>query len=203
MSKPFFLGPPPKYSKLWLLPKQKTAKQIPIQVWAFKTPDGWAGWLESKRGKGNVQHSHWSAETWTEVTEKAAKAAVEKANAQAAAKANAGPTPKRKPGQTVLTAAQAEAVKRGKRPGLAKGKGTAETPPDPPPTGTDGPAKPEAEANVTHEPNEVAQALETAVQTLAQVAQALRKQDREAQGKGKPGLKKARPAPVAPVRKRA
>lgn len=220
LGKPRFVKKAGEYRWHWFLPASKLVKPVPIKVWATPITDGWQGWLDSQRKRGSVIPGFYSKEAWKETTEKKAELAKEAAKA-AQATANVGPAAKAAPtvkltGKQIREAATAagkaeRASKAG--PSVAKAAEPVRPEPEPEPTGTD----PGTGGNETviSEPDAIASALETAVQTLASVAQGLRRVSADSRGKArpittvatksasKPGLRKAMPTTAPAVKQRA
>ena len=213
--KPKFSGKAPAYSMLWLIQTSKIVKPVPIYVWVTVVKDGWSGWLETQRRPGAaVLPSFWAKSRWKECSEKDAEKA--KAAARAAATESAK-LPKTLTGKEMREAeiASGKAERAAKRleskgkPGPVKAEpvATPDPEPEPEPTGTD-PGTGSEPAEPANDAATVAAALETAVLTLASVAQSLRKGEAERQGKArtvaaKPGLRKAGGKPAVATKRKA
>lgn len=220
--KPRFSGKAPEYRHMWLIQTSRIVTPVPIYVWVTEATEagkaGWSGWLETQRKPGAaVLPSFWAKGPWKETS--AAKAAEAREAAKAAAvKAKLdGPAVPQAPSKTLTgkeireaaiakglkdRAAKATAALKAANAKPSVAKVEAKPEPEPEPTGTD-PGTGQPSEAVT-----VATAIETAVVTLATVAQALRRQEAETQGKArpvavKPGLRKAKPAPTPVVKRKA
>ena len=169
--KPVFVKRAPAYSSLHLLPISKLVPSVPIKVWATKTAEGWTGWLEHARKPGEratLMPKEWLKSSWKEVSEKTADKALADFKAGKASAANAAQAEPAKPGK-------GKAGKgAGAKPGVAKTAAVKQPEPEPP-TGTDGPAKPEtADAPAPIQAVTAADAVDIAVRALVQVGRALR-----------------------------